>query len=71
MVIKLEEEKEIYHYLELDDKLFKDNSEKLYDIYENKSIYILQYHKGDKVSVSFGYGIKKLNEYYFKHSCTN
>ena len=30
MIIKLEKENDIYHYLELDDKLFKENSEKLY-----------------------------------------
>ena len=69
MIIKLEKENDIYHYLELDDKLFKENSEKLYDIYEDRSIYILHYPKGNKLSVSFGYGIKKVNEYYFSHLC--
>ena len=54
MIIKLEEEKNIYQYLELYDNLFKDNSEKLY---EDKSIYILHYPNGNKISVSYGYGI--------------
>ena len=54
MIIKLEEEKNIYQYLELYDNLFKDNSEKLY---EDKSIYILHYPNGNKISVSYGHGI--------------
>jgi len=39
------------NYLELDEKIFEDNS-KFY--YENKSIYILQYPNQDKASVSYG-----------------
>jgi len=66
MIIELEEKKDIYHYLELDEHLFDKDSE---DIYEDKSIYILHYPKGDKVHVSFGYGIQKLDEYYIKHLC--
>ena len=66
MIIKLEKEKDIYNYLELDDILFHENSEKLY---EEKPIYILHYPNGGKISVSFGYGIKKENEYYIKHYC--
>ena len=65
-IIKLEEEKNIYHYLDLDDHLFDDNLEK---IYEDKSIYILHYLNGDKISVSYGYGIQKFYEYYIKHLC--
>ena len=65
MIIKLEKENN-YNYLELDDSLFNNNSEQLY---EEKSIYILHYPNGDKMSVSFGYGIKKENEYYIKHYC--
>ena len=37
MIIKVEEEKYLYDYLELDNHLFDENIEK---IYENKSIYI-------------------------------
>ena len=66
MIIELEEKKDIYHYLELDEHLFDKDSE---DIYEDKSIYILHYPKGDKVHVSYGYGIQKLDEYYIKHLC--
>ena len=67
MIIKLEEEKNIYQYLELDEHLFDEYSE---EIYKDKSIYMLHYPKDDnKVCVSFGYGIKKCDEYYFKHLC--
>ena len=65
MVIKFEK-KNIYNYLKLDDNLLNENSEKLY---EEKSIYIPHYPSGDKLSVSFGYGINKLDEYYIKHKC--
>ena len=53
MIIKLQE-KNIYHYLELDKQLFKENVEK---IYKDQSIYIIHYPM-KKVHVSFGYGIK-------------
>ena len=52
--------------MDLDDHLFDDNLEK---IYEDKSIYILHYPNDDKAHVSFGYGIQKLDEYYIKHLC--
>ena len=54
MIIKLNEDK--YNYLELDQNIFKDKSESLY---ENESIYILHYPNGGKASVSYGYGIEK------------
>jgi len=66
MIIKLEEENNTYHYLELDEHLFDEDPE---DIYKDKSIYTLHYPDGDKAHVSFGYGIKKLDEYYIKHLC--
>ena len=66
MIIKLDKEKDTYHYLELDDNLFNDNSE---DLYKEKSIYILHYPKDGNISVSYGYGIQKENEYYIKHFC--
>ena len=65
MIIKLNEEKDIYHYLKLDEHLFDEDSEY---IYEDKSIYILHYPMG-KVHVSFGYGIQKEDKYYIKHLC--
>ena len=64
MIIKLNEDK--YNYLELDHNIFIDNSESLY---ENESIYILHYPNGGKVSVSYGYGIEKINNYDIKHLC--
>ena len=66
-IIKLNDE-EKYNYLELDDFLFNENSE---EFYEEKSIYILHYPSGNRASVSFGYGIKKIveDEYYIKHLC--
>ena len=66
MIIKLDEEKNIYHYLELDEHIDAQNLENLY---EDKSIYILHYPNGDKVSVSFGYGIMEIDKYYIKHLC--
>jgi surface protein len=66
MIIKLDKEKDTYHYLELDDNLFNDNSE---DLYKEKSIYILHYPKDGNISVSYGYGIQKDNEYNIKHLC--
>ena len=66
MIIKLKDENNKYNYLELDEHLFDEDSE---DIYKNKSIYILHYPNGNKVHVSFGYGIQKLDEYYIKHLC--
>jgi hypothetical protein len=42
--------------LNLDDTLFNENWEK---IYNDKSIYTLHYHNGEKASVSFSYGIKR------------
>ena len=66
MIIKLEEEKDIYHYLEIDEHLFDENIEK---IYKDKSIYILHYPNGHKIHISFGYGIQKLDDYYIKHLC--
>ena len=66
MIIKLDEEKNIYHYLELDEHLFDKDQ---FDIYEDKSIYILHYPMGEKIHVSFGYGIQRDNEYYINHLC--
>ena len=43
------------NYLELDDNIFKDNSE---FYYENNSIYILHYQNMDKALVSYGIIIK-------------
>ena len=66
MIIKLKED-EVNNYLEIDEDIFIDNSEKFY---ENNSIYILHYPKGNNVSVSFGYGIQKENDYDIRHLCS-
>ena len=66
MIIKLKDENNKYNYLDLDDHLFDEDSE---DIYKNKSIYILHYPNGNKASVSYGYGIEKINNYDIKHLC--
>ena len=58
MIIKLGKEKDIYHYLELDEHLLNENIEK---IYGDKPIYILHYPM-KKVYVSFGYGLEQDNE---------
>ena len=50
-------------YLELDENLFKENSEKIYE-----SIYILHYPNKNAL-VSYGYGIRKLNIYNIEHKC--
>ena len=57
IIIKLKED--ITNYLELDENIFTNDSEK---IYENESIYILHYPKGDKACVSYGYGFSKSKE---------
>ena len=67
MIIKINEENAKFNYLELDNNLFNANSEYLY---ENKSIYILHYPNGENISVSYGYGIKKLDKYYITHLCS-
>ena len=58
MKLKDEEDNE-NNYLELDESIFDNDSEK---IYENESIYILHYPKGDKACVSYGYGFSESKE---------
>ena len=65
MIIKINEDI-VNNYLEIDDNIFKDNSEILY---KENSIYILHNSINNKVSVSYGYGIEKINEYDIKHIC--
>ena len=68
MILKFEYEKDMEDilFLEIDDKIFIENSEKNY---EDKSIYILHYPNSKNVSVSYGYSIKELNKYDIKHKC--
>lgn len=65
-IIELKQSDNITNYLELDDNLFSNNSKSLY---ENGSIYMLQYLNGGNASVSYGI----LNELYgfnIKHTCS-
>ena len=66
MIIKLIEN-EINNYLEIDQNIFKFNSE---DSYKDEPIYILHFPKGDKASVSYGKGFEKINEFDIKHLCS-
>ena len=52
-------------YLELDDNIFKDNSE---FYYENNSIYVLHYPNMSKASVSYGI-IKQIMNFNIYHTC--
>ena len=63
MIIKLKKG-EINKYLELEQNLFIDNAEK---IYQNELIFVLHYPNGDQVSVSLGIGIERINEFDIKH----
>ena len=65
MIIRIKEGL-VNDYLEIDKNIFNDNSE--YN-YENASIYILHYANAEEAKVSFGKGIKKLDNYDIKHLC--
>ena len=70
-IIKIDSKEKIYNnqYLELDDALLKDQSEK---IYEDKTIYILNYNNEGQAVVSYGYGVyekNKKNNFDFIHKC--
>ena len=66
MIIKINDEDEIKDYLELDENIFKKNSE---NFYKDEPIYILHFPNGDKASVSYGTGIETISEYDIKHLC--
>ena len=66
MVLRLKPNKEISNYLEIDNNIYKENSEILY---ENESIYILHFPNGEMSAVSFGKGFKKISNYEYKHFC--
>ena len=65
-IIELKEKDGIKNLLELDENLFNDKSEYLYD---SKSIYILQYPNGNKSSVSFG-NVNNINNKNIYHICS-
>ena len=56
MVIKLKEEDEIYNYLEIDQNIFKNNSENLFI---NEHVYLLHFPNSKEPSISYGKGIEK------------
>ena len=64
IIIKLQKEENYINFLKLDDKLFNKNSEKGYE-----SIYILHYPNASFASVSYGKGIKIINNYDIEHRC--
>ena len=65
MIIRLKEG-EVNNYLEIDENIFKDES--IYN-YKNESIYILHHPNAEEAKVSFGSGIKQVNDYDIKHLC--
>ena len=54
----------INNFMELDEKIYKKSN----IIYNNESIYIIQYPNGEKAVVSYGI-INKINEYDIIHYC--
>ena len=64
-IIEINSEDEINNFMDLDEKMFNENSNKLY---QNKSIYIPQYPNGDYAVVSYGI-IKKIDGYRINHYC--
>ena len=65
-IIELKDEDKIKHYLELDDNIFKENEN---FIYEGKSIYIIQYPNGEEACVSYGL-LNGINKYNIIHICS-
>ena len=59
IILKLNEKSEFDNFLEIDESIFNEHSE---NIYEKKSIYILHYQKEEKASVSFGFGLTQHEE---------
>ena len=67
IIIKIKEiDKYLYNYLEIDENIFKNNSE-LY--YKNEPIYILHYPNSGEPKISYGKGLEKINDYDMKHFC--
>ena len=65
-LIELKDNDNINNFLELDDKLFINNNE---IIYENKSLYVLQYPQGRNAAVSFGL-LTSIDNLEIKHTCS-
>ena len=65
MIIRLKEG-EVNNYLEIDENIFKWDSE---NNYKNEGIYILHYPMAEEAKVSKGKGLEKINDYDIKHYC--
>ena len=65
-LIELNKNDNIKNFLELDDNLFRHNNKILY---ENKSLYILQYPQGRNASVSYGL-LSSIDNNEIKHICS-
>jgi V8-like Glu-specific endopeptidase len=66
-IIEIKPEKDkIDDFMELDDNIFKENSNILY---KKKSIYIIQYPRGEKAKVSYAIMENEDEEYNFSHFC--
>ena len=65
-LIELNKSDDINTFLEIDDKLFIDNNE---IIYENKSLYVLQYPQGKNAAVSFGL-LNSIDNSEIIHTCS-
>ena len=66
-IIQLNDDDNIYNFLELDDRL-KDDIIKLNETYKNTSIYIIQYLNGKKAAVSYGL-LTEMDYNEIKHTC--
>ena len=64
MIIRLKEG-EVNNYLEIDENIFYNSV----DDYKNEDIYILHHPNAEEAKVSFGSGIKQVNDYDIKHLC--
>ena len=64
-IIEINEKDNIIEYLELDNNLFQDNSER---IYKHKSIYILHYLHGKEAKVSYGL-LNNIDKNNINHNC--
>ena len=65
-IIEIKSKDEINNFMDLDEKIFNEKSEILYN--NNHSIYIPQYLNGDKAVVSYGI-INKIDGYNINHYC--
>ena len=65
IIIKLRES-EIKNFLELDQNIFKFNSENLY---LDEQIFILHFPNAGEAKVSYACGIEKINDFDIKHKC--